>query len=166
MEMIIKDVPKRLEFGMEGNWGTLVPEAVKIEKFGSSHICAVITYNYGKDDDRTINLCHNDLLEVDYKSFGTTFEAELEAIGYKKNEVQKLRDEWHIIKMEDGSVVPYAKYRVYFNRISSYDGRVMSSDVHEWTSQGEEKAIEQTKRWERNYTLGNIVVEKIGDIND
>lgn len=165
MEMITKNVPKRLEFGMEGNWGTLVPEAVKIEKFGSSHICAVITYNYGKDDDRTINLCHNDLLEVDYKSFGTTFEAELEAIGYKKNEVQKLRDEWHIIKTADGQVRPYAKYLVHFNRIYA-NGTISAEYTHECICQSEEEAIEQTKRWDRYFTIGNFVVEKIGDINE
>lgn len=166
MEMIIKDTPKRLEFGMEGNWGTLVPEDVKIEVFGTEHLCAVITYNYGKNDNRTINLCHDDLLEVDYESFGTTFETELNKLGYKRNEVQDLGKRWYIIRLEDGTVVPYAKYKVSFDRISSYDGRVLSSGTHEWTSQGEAKAIEQTKRWERNYTLGNIKVEKVGTFGE
>ena len=119
MEMIIKDTPKRLEFGMEGNWGTLVPEDVKIEVFDTDHLCAVITYNYGKNDDRTINLCHDDLLEVDYESFGTTFETELNKLGYKRNEVQDLGKRWYIIRLEDGTVVPYAKYKVSFDRISS-----------------------------------------------
>jgi hypothetical protein len=43
---------------------------------------------------------------------------------------------------------------------------VLSSGTHEWTSQGEAKAIEQTKRWERNYTLGNIKVEKVGTFGE
>lgn len=164
MEMIINNVPKRLEFGDYGNWGTLVPEAVKIEIFGESHLSAVVTYNYGKNDNRTINLCHSELDEVDWESFGTTFEKELIKLGLKTNEVQKLRNEWHVIKMKDGSVIPYAKYKVAFDRLSSYDGSVLSSDVNECIAQGEERAIEQTKKWERNYTLGNIKVEKIGEI--
>ena len=163
MEMITKNVPKRLEYGIEGNWGTLVPEAVKIEKFGDSHICAVVTYNYGKNDNRTINLCHDELLEVDYESFDTTFEAELDKLGYKRNEIQKLSKEWVIIKNDDGEVIPYAKYRVSFDRLSC-KGNVISSGSHEWVSQGEEEAIKQNQKWERNWTLGNIVVEKIGEI--
>ena len=166
MEMIIKNTPKTIEFGDYGNWGTLVPESVKIEKFGVSHLSAVVTYNYGKDDNRTINLCHNELEEIDWESFDTTFEAELAKLGLKQNEIQKLRNEWYIIKLDDGSVVRYAKYQVSFDRVSSVTGKVLSSGKHEWISQGETKAIEQTKRWERDYTLGNITVEKIGEINE
>ena len=165
MEMIIKNVPKGLEFGTYGNYGTLIPESVKIEKFGSTHLYAVITYNYGPNDDRTIDLCHDELMGVDYESFGTTFEEELAKLGYKRIEIQKLSGGWHIIKTADGQVRPYAKYLVHFNRIFA-NGSISADCTHECICQGEEEAIEQTKRWERYFPIGNFVVEKIGDINE
>ena len=48
MKMITKNVPNRLEFGMEGNWGTLIPEEVSLVTYNKSDINAVIKYNYGK----------------------------------------------------------------------------------------------------------------------
>lgn len=140
MEMITKNVPKRLEFGMEGNWGTLIPEEVGLVTYNKYDIHAVIKYNYGKDDGRTINLCHDELHEVDFESFGTTFEAELKKVGYKTNEVQQLRDRWYIIKEDDGTIVPFEKFTVEFDYLEPGFNNPTHRRI-ECETRGKERAI-------------------------
>jgi hypothetical protein len=95
MEMITKNVPKRLEFGDYGNFATLTPENLTIEKFGNT-LCAVITWNYGPNDNRTIELCHEELNEIDYESFNTTLEAELNKIGYTSNQLEPYLGRYYV----------------------------------------------------------------------
>lgn len=165
--MITKNVPKRLEFGMEGNWGTLIPESLYLRTINGDTVHAVITYNYGKDDDRTINLCHDELHEIDFESFGTTLEIELEKVGYKTTEVQQLRDRWYIIKEEDGTVIPFEKFEVKFDYVHPgqfgyTENKVITCDVR-----GERKAIKYAEgcvmypSW-----MHNVVVTKVGNVNE
>ena len=167
MEMITKNVPKRLEFGMEGNWGTLIPEEVSIVTYNNFDIHAVIKYNYGRDDNRTINLCHDELHEIDFESFGTTLEAELGKIGYKVNEVQQLRDKWYIIKEEDGTIVPFEKFEVKFDYIQPGQFGYTENKVITCDARGEDKAIKYAERcvtypsW-----MHNISVVKVGNVNE
>ena len=95
MEMITKNVPKRLEFGMEGNFATLTPENLIIKKFGNT-LCAVITWNYGPNDNRTIDLCHDELNEIDYESFNTTLETELNKIGYTSDQLEPYLGSYYV----------------------------------------------------------------------
>lgn len=96
MEMIKNGVPTRLEFGDYGNFATLTPEAVSIERFGPTHLSAVITYNYGKDDSRVIDLCHDNLAEIDYESFGTSYESELDKIGYTPDQIRSYLNRFYV----------------------------------------------------------------------
>lgn len=167
MEMIRKNTPKKLEFGMEGNWGTLIPEEVSLVTYNKSDVHAVIKYNYGKDDGRTINLCHDELHEVDFESFDTTLEAELEKVGYKRHEIQQLGNRWYIIKNEDGTVTPFEKFEVKFDYVHPgqfgyTENKVITCDV-----QGEARAIKYAERcvsypsW-----MHNVVVTKVGNVNE
>ena len=165
--MITKNVPKKLEFGMEGNWGTLVPESLYLRTINGDTVHAVITYNYGKDDGRTINLCHDELHEIDFESFGTTLEAELGKIGCKVNEVQQLRDKWYIIKEEDGTIVPFEKFEVKFDYIHPGQFGYIENKVITCETRGADKAIKYVERCV-NYPswMHNITVTKVGNVNE
>lgn len=167
MEMITKNVPNRLEFGVEGNWGTLIPEEVSLVTYNKSDVHAVIKYNYGKDDGRTINLCHDELHEVDFESFDTTLEAELEKIGYKRNEIQQLGNKWYIIKNEDGTVTPFEKFEVKFDYIYLGQFGYTENKVITCETRGEDRAIKYAERcvsypsW-----MHNVTVTKVGSVNE
>lgn len=167
MEMITKNVPKRLEYGIEGNWGTLIPESLYLRTISGDTIHAVIKYNYGKDDGRTIDLCHDELHEIDFESFGTTLESELEKVGYKINEVQQLRDKWYIIKEEDGTIVPFEKFEVKFDYVHPGQFGYTENKIITCDTRGEDKAIKYAERcvtypsW-----MNNITVTKVGNINE
>lgn len=167
MEMITKNIPKRLEFGVEGNWGTLIPEEVSIATYNNFDIHAVIKYNYGKDDGRTINLCHDELHEIDFESFGTTLEAELGKIGYKVNEIQQLEDNWYIIKEEDGTIIPFEKFEVQFDYIKPGEFGWTENKIIICKTRGEKDAIKYAERCV-NYPswMHNITVTKVGNVNE
>ena len=144
MEMITKNVPKRLEFGMEGNWGTLVPESLYLRTINGDTVHAVITYNYGKNDGRTIDLCHENLEEIDFKSFDTTVVEELNKIGLKEKEVQIFKNQCYIIKEDDGTIVPFEKFTVEFDYLEPG----FNSPTHkriECEARGKERAINYAK---------------------
>lgn len=167
MEMITKGIAKRLEFGEEGNWGTLIPEDISIVTYDNFHIHAAITWNYGKGDGRTINLCHDKLDEIDFESFGTTFEAELEKIGYKVNEVQKFRDKWYIIKEEDGTIVPFERFEVKFDYVHPGTFGYTENKVITCEARGEERAIKYAERCvDYSSWMHNITVLKVGNVNE
>ena len=95
MEMITKNVPKKLAFGDCDNFATLIPENLTIEQFGNT-LCAVITWNYGPNDNRKIELCHKELNEIDYESFDTTLETELNKIGYTSNQLEPYLGRYYV----------------------------------------------------------------------
>ena len=167
MEMITKGIAKRLEFGEKGNWGTLIPEDIRLETCNNSTIHAIIKYNYGENDNRTINLCHDELDEIDFESFGTTLEAELEKIGYKMNEVQKFRDKWYIIKEEDGTIVPFERFEVKFDYVHPGTFGYIENKVITCEARGEERAIKYAERCvDYSSWMHNIVVLKVGNVNE
>ena len=167
MEMIIKNVPKRLEFGDYGNWGTLVPESLYLRTINGDTIHAVITWNYGKDDGRTIDLCHDELHEIDFESFGTTLESELEKIGYKRNEVQKLRDVWYVIKEEDGTIIPFEKFEVQFDYVKPGEFGWTENKVIICKTRGEKAAIKYAERCvDYPSWMHNISVVKVGSVDE
>ena len=167
MEMITKNVPKRLEFGMEGNWGTLVPESLYLRTINGDTVHAVISYNYGKDDGRTIDLCHDELHEINFESFGTTLENELEKIGYKRNEVQQLRNKWYIIREKDGTIVPFERYEVKFDYVHPGEFGYTEKKSISCETRGEDKALKYAERcmmcpsW-----MHNVTIVKVGDIDE
>lgn len=167
MEMITKNVPKRLEFGVPGNWGTLIPERLYLRTINGDTIHAVIKYNYGKNDGRTIDLCHHELHEIDFESFGTTLETELENIGYKVTEVQQWRDEWYIIKEEDGTIIPFEKFEVKFDYVHPGEFGYTEDKVITCDARGEDDAIKYAEGCVRFPSwIQNITVTKVGSVNE
>lgn len=67
MKRIIKNQPANLTFGDETNSGTLIPIAIKPDKFFASRNETVIIMAY-PEDDRTINLVFENE-EIDFDSF-------------------------------------------------------------------------------------------------
>ena len=167
MEMITKGIAKTLEFGDEGNFGTLIPEAIYLRTINSDTIHAVITWNYGKDDGRTIDLCHEELHEIDFESFDTTFEAELNKIGYKINEVQKHRNKWYIIKDANGDIIPFEKFEVRFDYVQPGEYGWTEEKFITCETRGEERAIKYAENcvFYPEY-IKNINVVKVGNINE
>ena len=87
MEPVIKGKTRKVEFGDYGNFADLTPEAVHLVNYDKhAPIHAVVTYSYG--DGRTIDLCHDRLVEIDFESFDTTFDDELSAIGYSQEGIK------------------------------------------------------------------------------
>ena len=114
MEIVKKNVAMRVEFGDYNNWAILVPEALKLTKMADK-IYAIITYNYGLNDKRTIDLCEHEIVNIDFNSFSTTFEKELKKLGYKSSEVQFHKNKLYIIKDKNGKIVPFEKYLVTYD---------------------------------------------------
>lgn len=162
MTIIKKDTPVKLEFGDYGNWGTLIPEGLYLMTSNGTDICAVIKYNYGKNDSRTIELCHNELHEINFESFGTTLENELEKIGYKRNEVQQLRNKWYIIREKDGTVVPFERYEVKFDYVHPGEFGYTEKKSISCETRGEDRALKYAERcmmcpsWMHNVTIVKV----------
>lgn len=115
--MITKGVLRTVEYGDYDNFGTLIPEEVKIEKCGTE-VYAIITYKYDESSDRTIDLCTDDIDKIDYESFNTTKGAELGRRGLKPDEVQVFRGRTYVIKDEDGVIRPFKNFTVEFDYVT------------------------------------------------
>lgn len=156
--MIKNGVSRRIEFGDYDNWGTLVPEAVSLTVDHYHKVIGTrITYNYGPNDNRKIDLCGDKVEEIDFESFGTTFEAELAKVGYTREEVQFNGATLHIIKREDGTIVPIEKFKVTFEYKNGSNEEVVCY------GQGEEGAINCAthRRWNYYDTIVNVRAEKV-----
>ena len=155
--MIRNGVARRIEFGDYDNWGNLVPEAIslRVDRYAKT-IGTCITYNYGPNDNRKIDLCGDRVDEVDFESFNTTFEEELAKVGFTMEEVQFSGDKLHIIKMEDGSIVPIEKFKVTFEYRNGMTEEVVCC------AQGPEKAI----KWADHYRFrwNEVVVSSRADM--
>lgn len=164
MEMIIRNIPRNLEYGIPGNWGTLIPKDVKLVTYNNSNIHAVIKYDYGKNDNRTINLCHDELHQINFESFGTIFEDELEKIGYKPNEVQQLGNKWYIIKDENGIITPFEKFKIEYDYEEPGPYSYIEHKTKECEVQGKDNALKWIQKYERfSNRITNIVITKIDE---
>lgn len=169
MDMIRKGIERDLEFGDYGNKGTLTPEAVQLKTYDYRKIHAIVTYRY--DDGRTIDLAHDNVDNIDFESFGTTFEKELSNIGYRPNEVQFRKASafnysynvgLYIIKKEDGSIVPYEKFLVTYDVVWP-NGAGTSREETKCEAQGEMGAIEYVKHINSFKRISNIRATKVED---
>lgn len=158
--MIKNGVVRRIEFGDFDNWGDLVPEAIslRVDRY-SKTIGTCITYNYGPNDNRKIDLCGDHVDEIDFESFNTTFEEELAKVGFTKDEVQFNGGKLHIIKMDDGSIVPIEKFKVTFEYRNGNAEEVVCY------GQGVDGAINCAKhrRWHYYDTIVNAYAEKVAE---
>jgi hypothetical protein len=152
-QKIIKDQVQKLTFGDYDNTGNMIPrELQKIERYSSGSLFAHILWDYNDKTGRTIVLCEEDLDNIDYESFGTTFEKELAKIGLKPEEVQKRRyGRFQVISQPDGSIIPFSDYTVEFDFVNRKGFPYHHEKVDVYDVQGEEKAIQYVKNSNSSY---------------
>ena len=122
---IVKDKKQNLEFGDHGNYGNMVPiEFDRIMTFqGNSKLSFCLVWSYDDGTGRTIELTHDNPEDIDFESFGTTFEQELKKIGLNTDEVQII-DSYpdrcaYIIKDSDGVMRTFQDYEIYYNFVDN-----------------------------------------------
>ena len=158
MKEFIKGKEVTIEFGNYDNFVDITPDSFCLESYGST-IEALITAHYS--DGREIEFVHENLNDIDFESFGTTFESELNKIGYKENEVQQVRNKLYIIKEKDGTIIPFEKFTVKFDYVHPGVYGYTEEKVMNFEVRGEEQAIKFAEHYvEYPSWMQNIVVEK------
>ena len=93
---IVKGLKQNLEFGDEGHFGNLIPIAFDrvMTFYGNPELSFCLVWDYDDKTGRTIKLCHDNPEDIDFESFGTTFEQELKKVGLSIDDVQNGKKMW------------------------------------------------------------------------
>lgn len=157
MKKFIKGVATTIEYGDWDNFVTVIPESVSFRTI-SGTIYAIVEAHY--KDGREANFTHDDIEEIDFESFGTTFKDELNKIGFEENEVQ-FYGKLYIIKNEDGSITPFETFKAEFDyKVMPYG--YVDHKIVTYKTRGEEAMMKYLKfiGYEPEF-ISNLKIEKV-----
>jgi hypothetical protein len=123
---IVKNVGQKLEFGDEGNYGRMVPIAFdRVMTFGGNSVLSFcLVWDYADGTGRTIKLCHDNPEDIDFESFGTTYEQELKKVGLSSSQVQVISGSTgkkaYNIKDKDGTIRPFYDYEIDYDFVNDF----------------------------------------------
>lgn len=158
MKKIIKGVATTFEYGDWDNFVTVIPEKISLNRI-SDRIFADIDSKstYGMET----NFTQDNIEEIDFESFGTTLEAELNKIGFEENEVQFYGEELYVIKNEDGTITPFEDFKAEFDyKVMPYGYIEHKIVTHK--SRGEEKFLRYVNfiGYDSKF-ISNLKIEKV-----
>lgn len=160
---IVKGVNKRIEFGDYDNYGNLIPaEFDHVMTFsGNPKLSFCLLWDYADGTGRTIKLCHDNPEDIDFESFGTTFEQELKKVGLTLDEVQVI-DSYpdrcaYNIKDADGVIRPFYDYEIDYDFVYEEDNVDAEHPKHRiGPFRTEERARDYFKKYIEKYIWADI----------
>jgi hypothetical protein len=157
---IIKGVKQNIEFGDYGNYGSMIPiEFDRIMTFhGNPVLSFCLLWDYNDGTGRTIKLCHDNPDDIDFESFGTTFEQELKKVGLSIDEVQVIdNDRAYNIKDADGVIRPFYDYEIDYDFVDEQDSAEAEHPKHRiGPFRTEERARDYFKKYIEKYIWDDI----------
>jgi hypothetical protein len=151
---IVKDLKQNIEFGDYDNYGNLIPSAFDgVMTFsGNPKLSFCIVWKYADGTNRTIKLCHDNPDEIDFESFGTTFEHELKKVGLSVDDVQII-DTYdgpraYNIKDADGVRRPFCDFEIDYDFVDEKDNDMANHPKHRI---GIFRSEEQARKYFKEY---------------
>lgn len=160
---IVKGLKQNIEFGDYGNYGSMIPiEFDRVMTFhGNPILSFCLVWDYDDKTGRTIKLCHDNPEDIDFESFGTTFEQELKKVGLSIDDVQVIDSHGervaYNIKDDDGVRRPFYDYEIDYDFVDERDNADAEHPKHQiGPFRSEERAREYFKKYIERYIWSDI----------
>lgn len=143
------------EVGDFKHYGRLIPQELVGICDDHGFLFTEIRWAYNDKTNRTIVLRENDLENVDYESFGTTYDAEIQKLGLTPEGIQIIgfgnyRRYCNIME-KDGTIVPFEDFVVSYDIVHPKTGVIIEHGEKEVQARGAQRAIERVQQLLHSY---------------
>jgi hypothetical protein len=160
---IVKGAKQRIEFGDYDHYGNMIPaEFDCVMTFSGNPVLSFcLVWSYGDGTGRTIKLCHDNPEDIDFESFGTSYEQELKKVGLTPEEVQVIdgypEPRAYNIKDADGVIRPFYDYEIDYDFVDERDNVDAEHPKHRiGPFRTEERARDYFKKYIEKYIWADI----------